>query len=119
MRLWSYEAVLQKWSLAEKLYKENNHNSPLAPLFTIEGDKMIITERHRHRYEVNSKYHKILEENWLTISGKSPNRDLAEFVEIKNHKFFIATQAHPEFKSRLENPHPLFVGLVEASLKNI
>jgi CTP synthase len=116
MRLWSYETVLQKWSLAEKLYW-TNYNSPLAPLFKIEGDKMIITERHRHRYEVNPKYHEILEKNWLTISGKSPNRDLAEFVEIKDHKFFIATQAHPEFKSRLEKPHPLFVGLVKASME--
>ncbi|MDQ7009828.1 MAG: CTP synthase [Candidatus Gracilibacteria bacterium] len=116
MRLGSYEAKLKKGSLAEKLYKENNHNSPLAPLFTIEGDNLIITERHRHRYEVNSKYHKILEEKGLVISGKSPNRDLAEFIEIKDHKFFIATQSHPEFKSRLEKPHPLFVGLVKASL---
>ena len=117
MRLWSYEAVLQKWSLVEKLYKTND-NSPLAPLFTIEGDKMIITERHRHRFEVNPKYHEILEKNWLTISGKAPDRDLTEFIEIKDHKFFIATQAHPEFKSRLEKPHPLFVGLVKASLED-
>jgi CTP synthase len=99
MRLWSYEAVLNKWSLAEKLYNSQN-----------------ITERHRHRYEVNSKYHKTLEENGLVISWKSPNRDLAEFIEIKDHKFFIATQAHPEFKSRLEKPHPLFVGLVRTSI---
>ena len=100
MRLWSYEAKLNTWSLAEKLYWTNN-----------------ITERHRHRYEVNPKYHDILEKNGLIISGKSPNRDLAEFVEIKDHKFFIATQAHPEFKSRLGKPHPLFVGLVKASIK--
>jgi len=100
MRLWSYEAKLKKWSLANNLYWSE-----------------LITERHRHRYEVNSKYHSILEENWLTISWKSPNRDLAEFIEIKDHPFFIATQAHPELKSRLEKPHPLFVGLVKASLK--
>ena len=102
MRLWSYEAVLNKWSLAEKLYWCNK-----------------ITERHRHRYEVNSVYHEILEKNNLIISGKSPNRDLAEFIELEDHPFFIATQAHPEFKSRLEKPHPLFVGLVEASIKAI
>jgi len=101
MRLWSYEAVLQKWSLAEKLYWKTD-----------------ITERHRHRFEVNSKYHDILEKNWLTISGKAPDRDLTEFIEIKDHKFFIATQAHPEFKSRLEKPHPLFVGLVKASMED-
>lgn len=102
MRLWSYDAILNKWSLAEKLYWSTQ-----------------ITERHRHRYEVNSDYHKILEKNNLIISGKSPDRDLAEFIELDNHPFFIATQAHPEFKSRLEKPHPLFVWLVDASLKTI
>ena len=101
MRLGSYDAKLNSWSLAEKLYWSCK-----------------ITERHRHRYEVNPKYHDILEQNGLVISGKSPTRDLAEFIEIKNHPFFIATQAHPEFKSRLEKPHPLFVGLVKASLEN-
>jgi len=80
--------------------------------------KTNITERHRHRFEVNPKFHDILEKNWLTISGKAPDRDLTEFVEIKDHKFFIATQAHPEFKSRLEKSHPLFVGLVKASLED-
>lgn len=112
MRLWSYEAKLKKWSLAEKLYKENITNNS-------NNDEIIITERHRHRFEVNSKYHKILEDNWLIISWKNPYRNLAEFIEIKDHPFFIATQAHPEFKSRLENPHPLFVGLVKASLKTL
>ncbi|MCD5380416.1 CTP synthase, partial [Candidatus Gracilibacteria bacterium] len=100
MRLGSYEAKLGKNSLAAKLYGTTN-----------------ITERHRHRYEVNPDYHDDLESNGLSISGKSPTRDLAEFVEISDHKFFIATQAHPEFKSRLERPHPLFVGLVKASLE--
>ena len=100
MRLWSYEAKLKKWSLANKLYWSE-----------------LIKERHRHRFEVNPKFHDILEENGLVISGKSPNRDLAEFIEIKDHPFFIATQAHPELKSRLEKPHPLFVGLVKAALK--
>ena len=80
-------------------------------------EDLIITERHRHRYEVNPTFHNILEENWLIISGKAPDRDLAEFVEIQDHKFFIATQAHPEFKSRLEKPHSLFVGLVKASME--
>lgn len=112
MRLWSYKAKLKKWSLVEKLYKENITNNS-------DNDEIIITERHRHRFEVNSKYHKILEDNWLIISWKNPNRNLAEFIEIKDHPFFIATQAHPEFKSRLENPHPLFVGLVKASLKTL
>jgi len=121
MRLWSYETILQKWSLADKLYKENliiPHPSG-APFNTKESNwNLIITERHRHRFEVNPKYHEILENNWLTISGKAPDRDLTEFIEIKDHKFFIATQAHPEFKSRLEKPHPLFVGLVRASMED-
>ncbi len=119
MRLWSYKAKLKKWSLAEELYKDNfiiHH--PLGASFNTKGsqESFIITERHRHRYEVNPKYHDILEKNGLVISGKSPNRDLAEFIEIQEHKFFIATQAHPELKSRLEKPHPLFVGLVKASM---
>ena len=100
MKLWSYEAELKKWSLVEKLYESS-----------------LITERHRHRYEVNIKYHDILENAWLIISWKNTKRNLAEFIEIKNHPFFIATQAHPEFKSRLESPHPLFVWLVKASKK--
>ena len=122
MRLWSYEAKLKKWSLAEKLYKTfNNPSAFQAASFNTKGsnENLIITERHRHRFEVNPKYHDVLEKNWLTISGKAPDRDLTEFIEIENHPFFIATQAHPEFKSRLEKPHPLFVGLVEASLKTI
>lgn len=118
MRLGSYDAKLKHGSLAEVLYKEQSNNSPLTPLFSIEGNNMIISERHRHRYEVNPKYHDVLGTNWLDISWKNPDRDLAEFVEIKDHPFFIATQAHPEFKSRLERPHPLFVGLVKASLEN-
>ncbi len=114
MRLGSYEAKLKEGSLAEGLYSLHL----TSPLEERDSTACIITERHRHRYEVNSKYHDILEENGLVISGKSPTRDLAEFIEIKNHQFFIATQAHPEFKSRLEKPHPLFVGLVKAALEN-
>ena len=100
MRLGAYDAILEKWTLAYKLY----------------GNKEI-SERHRHRYEVNPKYHDILKENGLIISGLSPDGRLVEFIELKNHKYFIATQAHPEFKSRLDKPHPLFDGLVKAILK--
>ncbi len=99
MRLWSYPAILKKWTLAYKLYWQEN-----------------IKERHRHRYEVNPIYHEILEKNWLIISWLSPNKKLVEFIEIKEHKYFIATQAHPEFKSRLDNVHPLFDGLIKASI---
>jgi len=98
MRLWAYDAILEKWTLAYKLY------------WTKE-----ISERHRHRYEVNVDYHKILKDNWLVISWLSPNKQLVEFIEIKGHPYYIATQAHPEFKSRLEKPHPLFVWLIKAA----
>ncbi|MFQ5531353.1 MAG: glutamine hydrolyzing CTP synthase [Candidatus Nanoarchaeia archaeon] len=75
-----------------------------------------IYERHRHRYEVNPKYHDLLRNNGLSLSGISPNGNLIEFIEILNHKFFIATQAHPEFKSSLLKPSPLFLGFVKACL---
>lgn len=101
MRLWAYPATLKKGSLASSLY-----------------NSIKISERHRHRFEVNPKYHQILEKKWLIISWKSPDWKLVEFVELKNHPYFIATQAHPEFKSKLVAPHPLFDGLVKASIKN-
>ncbi|NPA62429.1 MAG: CTP synthase (glutamine hydrolyzing) [Methanococci archaeon] len=99
MRLGAYPAILKEGTLTYKLY-----------------GKKEVSERHRHRYEVNPEYHEILEKCGLTISGKSPDGRLAEFIEISNHKYFIATQAHPEFKSRPNKPHPLFDGLVRASL---
>jgi CTP synthase len=73
-----------------------------------------VSERHRHRYEVNPEYHNVLEENGMLISGKSPNGKLAEFIELPNHKFFFATQAHPEFKSYPMRPAPMFDSFVEA-----
>ncbi len=99
MRLGSYVSVLKKGSIVEKLY-----------------GKETIYERHRHRYEVNPEYFDILEKNGMLISGKSPDGKLAEFIELKNHVFFVGTQAHPEFKSRFENPHPLFTGFIKALL---
>ena len=77
-----------------------------------------ITERHRHRYEVNPKYKEVLEGAGLTISGSSPDGTLAEIVEIPDHPFFIAVQFHPEFLSKPNHPHPLFQGFVEAVLQN-
>lgn len=73
------------------------------------------TERHRHRYEVNQKFAKAIEAGGLTISGTSPDGKLVEYVEAKDHPYFTATQAHPEFKSRPSRPHPLFVGLIKAA----
>lgn len=101
MRLGAYEAKLKKGSIVASLYGETQ-----------------VSERHRHRYEVNNEYVKTLEENGLIFSGTSPDGHLMEFVELpKNvHPFFVGTQAHPEFKSHPTAPHPLFVGLVKASI---
>ncbi len=81
------------------------------------GDEEIVYERHRHRYEVNNRYRAQLEEAGLICSGTSPDGRLVEFVELASdqHPFFVATQAHPEFKSRPDRPHPLFAAFVEAS----
>ena len=76
-----------------------------------------VSERHRHRYEVNPKYISVLEEKGMIFSGKSPDGRLMEFVELGSHPFFVATQAHPELKSRPLDPAPLFVGLVNAAVE--
>ncbi len=101
LRLGSYPCVLDKKSKAYELYKEVN-----------------IEERHRHRYEVNNDYRKILVENDMKLSGLSPDGRIVEMIELPNHPFFLATQAHPELKSRPNRPHPLFKGFIEAALKN-
>jgi len=102
MRLGAYENQLLENSLVHKLY-----NSTL------------ISERHRHRYEVNPKYHDILKQKGLIISGYSMNNKLAEFIELNNHPYFIGTQAHPELKSKLIRPAPLFLGLVKAAINQL
>lgn len=76
-----------------------------------------IEERHRHRYEVNNEYREALVQNGMVLAGISPDGRIVEMVEIKDHPYFIATQAHPEFKSRPDVPHPLFKGLVNAALR--
>lgn len=100
MRLGSYPCHLEKDTLALSLYNTNE-----------------ISERHRHRYEVNNTYRAEIEKKGLIFSGKSPDGQIMEMAEIKDHPFFISTQSHPEFKSRPNRPHPLFKGLVEASYK--
>ena len=97
MRLGDYPAELTKESLVAKLYGSTD-----------------IVERHRHRYEVNRKYESAIENGGLIVSGESPNGRLVEFVEGKDQRFFVATQAHPEFRSRPTRPHPLFIGFIEA-----
>ncbi|MFH1500891.1 MAG: CTP synthase [archaeon] len=76
-----------------------------------------VSERHRHRYEVNPEYHSILQEKGLVLSGMSPDMRLVEFIELPNHKFFIATQAHPEFNSSLLKPAPLFDAFVKSMMQ--
>ena len=77
----------------------------------------IISERHRHRYEFNNNYREKLTEAGLVISGTSPDNRLVETVEIEEHPFFVGVQFHPEFKSRPNQPHPLFKGFISAALE--
>ncbi len=98
MRLGAYAAKLMPGSIVQKAYGEE-----------------VIYERHRHRYEVNNKYRSRLEEAGLVCSGTSPDDRLVEFVELPDHPFFMGTQAHPEFKSRPDRPHPLFAAFVQAA----
>jgi CTP synthase len=102
MRLGAYTAKLKDISIVCDLYKKKE-----------------VQERHRHRYEVNPEYHAILETNGLKLSGLCPNNTLVEFIELpkEKHKYFVATQAHPELKSRFEEPAPLFYGLMKATLE--
>jgi CTP synthase len=101
MRLGAYDCELTKDSLAHELYK-----------------KKLISERHRHRYEMNPEYISKLDAVGLHVSGRNPGSGLVEVVELDRnvHPYFVATQSHPEFKSRLGAPAPLFVGLVTAAL---
>jgi len=82
-------------------------------------DKTQITERHRHRYEFNNQYRKILEKKGLVVSGINPARNLVEIIELASHPFFLGTQFHPEFTSRPLRPHPLFLEFIRASAKRI
>lgn len=101
LRLGSYPCILAKDSLAYQLYGTET-----------------IHERHRHRYEVNNDFRDALVAGGLRLSGISPDGRIVEMCEIPSHPFFVATQAHPEFKSRPNRPHPLFKGFVEAALKH-
>ena len=99
MRLGEYDCEIKKDTKAYSLYK-----------------KEMIKERHRHRYEFNNIYRQILEEHGVIFAGINPQTNLVELIELKDHPFFMACQYHPEFLSRPLNPHPLFVGLLEASI---
>ena len=101
MRLGTYPCKIKKGTLTSKIYKEE-----------------IIYERHRHRYEVNNKFKEEIEKHGLVISGMSPDNNLIEMIEIKDHPYFIASQFHPEFKSRPWEPAPMFKYFIEAASEN-
>jgi CTP synthase len=98
MRLGLYAAKLAEGSVVRSLYGEE-----------------LVYERHRHRWEVNNSYRKDLESAGMRLSGMSPDDNLVEYIELVDHPYFVATQAHPEFRSRPDVPHPLFAGLIEAA----
>jgi CTP synthase len=100
MRLGAYYAVLEPGSKVATAYGES-----------------VVSERHRHRYEFNSQYRTRFEASGFVCSGTSPDRRLVEFIELKDHPFWVGTQAHPEFKSRPDRPHPLFREMIGASLE--
>ena len=99
MRLGAYDCVLKPDTKSYAAYGEGQ-----------------ISERHRHRFEVNNTYRDQLETAGMLISGTSPDNELVEMIEIKDHPWFVATQAHPEFKSRPHTSHPLFRDFVGASI---
>ena len=99
MRLGEYTCTIHKGTKAASVYKKEK-----------------IGERHRHRYEFNNKFLKDFEEAGMTASGVNPESNLVEIVELKNHPWFVGVQFHPEYKSTVENPHPLFVRFVRAAL---
>ena len=101
MRLGAYPCIIKQGSLAHEIY-----------------NKTQISERHRHRFEFNNKYKEEIEKAGMICSGTSPDQKLVEIVEIPNHPFFIASQFHPELKSRPNKPAPLFTALIKAAISN-
>ena len=101
MRLGSWKCVLENNSLAYKIYSTNE-----------------INERHRHRYELNFEFMKELSQNGMVFSGKNPDTGLVEIIELSDHPWFFGVQFHPEYRSTVEEPHPVFVSFVKASLSH-
>jgi CTP synthase len=109
MRLGAWDAVVEKGSRAWELYDQYGQ--------FINKEKGLTSERHRHRYEFNNKYAKDFEKAGMNITARSVKEGLVEIVEVPDHKFYLATQGHPEYKSRPLKPHPVFLGFIEAASK--
>jgi CTP synthase len=101
MRLGAYKCILKSGSKAFEVY-----------------GKTEISERHRHRYEFNNDYLVAYEKSGMIASGKNPDSNLVEIVEIPSHRWFVGVQFHPELKSTVENPHPVFIGLIKAAIEH-
>lgn len=103
MRLGLYQAELLHGSIVSQVYNASS-----------------ISERHRHRYEVNNEYRKAISDAGLIFSGLNTELDLVEFVELPKavHPYYVGTQAHPELRSRPTRPHPLFIGLIQAAIES-
>lgn len=101
MRLGAYPCEIKENTLAYKIYNQK-----------------LIYERHRHRYEFNNEYRDVFEKNGVVFSGINPEKDLVEIMELKDHPFFIGVQFHPEYKSTVEHPHPLFIHFIKAAIEN-
>lgn len=110
MRLGTYPCKLKAGTAAFRAYKNSDFKKE------VKNGDIVISERHRHRYELNNEYKKTLEDKGLVMSGVNPDRDLVEIIELPKHKFYLGTQFHPEFKSRPLRPHPLFSAFVKACL---
>jgi CTP synthase len=110
MRLGAYDCIVKENTQAWELYEKYNG---------WKEQKGIVSERHRHRFEFNNEYRKTLEEKGFVFSGTSPDNFFVEIIELPKdvHPFFVATQAHPEYKSRPLTPHPMFLGLIEVAVK--
>ncbi len=115
MRLGAYPCILKANTKTYEIYKKSGQYPPIKDQLPL---GLEISERHRHRYEFNNDYREQLEKAGLILSGLSPNEHLVEIIELKDHPFFIASQFHPEFKSRPNRPHPLFNAFIKTILNN-
>jgi CTP synthase len=102
MRLGAYDCKIMPGTLAHKIYNSD-----------------LIKERHRHRFEFNNQFVQQYQSAGMVLSGINPENNLVEIIELPHHPFFIGVQFHPEYKSTVENPHPVFVKFVEAALKHV